>query len=142
MPDRSILHEVVEVLWCVVHNGVAPAPDIIAHPHPTCDMFEGYVDDDCRLVPLYIKEADLMFSQYTVRWQDPCECDSRTGVGEDLWKCDECGEVIRYVDDPNGNVTLTELQPHRNRRVRVVMVTPGDRPGGYLHISRDERTGR
>ena len=70
------------------------------------------------------------------------ECDSHTGVGEDLWKCDECGEVIRYVDDPNGNVTLTELQPHRNRRVRVVMVTPGDRPGGYLHISRDERTGR
>lgn len=52
------VHEVVEVVWCVVHNGVAPAPDIIANPHPTCDMFDGYVDDDCRLVPLYIKEAD------------------------------------------------------------------------------------
>lgn len=59
----------------------------------------------------------------------PCDCDSHTGVGEDLWKCDECGEVVRYVDDPNGGLTLTELHPYRNRKVRVELVTPGDRPG-------------
>lgn len=52
------LHAVPEVVWCVVHRGVAEAPDIIANPNPTCDMFDGYVDDDCRLVPLYIKESD------------------------------------------------------------------------------------
>lgn len=52
------LHQIVEVVWCVVHDGIAPAPDVIAHPEPTCDMFDGYVDDPCRLVPLYIKEAD------------------------------------------------------------------------------------
>ena len=38
-------------------------------------------------------------------------------------------ESLRYVDDPEGKVTLTELHPHRNRRVRVEMVTPGERPG-------------
>ena len=58
-----------------------------------------------------------------------CECDSHTGVGIDLWRCDECGEVIRYVDDPNGKVALTTLHPYNNRRVRVEMVTPGTRPG-------------
>ena len=42
----------------------------------------------------------------------------------------EGGEVIRYVDDPEGKVTLTELSPHRNRRVRVEMVTPGDNGPG------------
>lgn len=58
-----------------------------------------------------------------------CECDSHSGVGDDLWQCDACGEVIRYVDDPNGKVTLTTLHPYSNRRVRVEMVTPGTRPG-------------
>lgn len=62
-------------------------------------------------------------------YEDECECDSHTGVGDDLWQCDECGEVIRYVDDPDGSVTLTELHPYRNRRVRVEMVTAGSRPG-------------
>lgn len=52
------LHLVPEVVWCVVHRGVAEAPDTIANPNPTCDMYDGYVDDDCRLVPLYIKESD------------------------------------------------------------------------------------
>lgn len=50
-------HQVTEVVWCVVHNGVAQAPDTIA-PNPTCDMFDGYVDDDCRLVPLFIRAGD------------------------------------------------------------------------------------
>ena len=52
------LRQIVDVVWCVVHDGIAPAPDVIAHPEPTCDMFDGYVDDPCRLVPLYIKETD------------------------------------------------------------------------------------
>ena len=74
------------------------------------------------------------FDEHTRMWADEivdrCYHDSHTGVGEDLWKCDECGEVIRYIDDPEGNVTLTELHPHhRSRRVRVEMVTPGTRPG-------------
>ena len=73
------------------------------------------------------------FDEHTRMWADEivdrCYHDSHTGVGEDLWKCDECGEVIRYIDDPEGNVTLTGLHPHhRSRRVRVEMVTPGTRP--------------
>ena len=51
-------HQVTEVVWCVVHNGVAQAPDTIANPNPTCDMFDGYVDDDCHLVPLFIRAGD------------------------------------------------------------------------------------
>ena len=80
---------------------------------------------DC--APVEVGER-LAFSQHTVRWSDPWSA-TRTPVSGDLWKCDECGEVIRYIDDPNGKVTLTTLHPYRNRRVRVEMVTPGTRPG-------------
>lgn len=58
-----------------------------------------------------------------------CDCESHTGIGDDLWKCDVCGEVIRYVDDPNGTLWLTTLHPYENRKVRVEMVEPGKRPG-------------
>ena len=108
--------------------------DICRAKHPTAwwivcqlepDHFGAHVRD---CAPVEQGER-LRFTQTTVTWWDPCDCDSHTGVGEDLWKCDTCGEVIRYVDDPEGKVTLTELHPHRNRRVRVEMVTPGERPG-------------
>ena len=108
--------------------------DICRAKHPTAwwivcqlepDHFGAHVRD-CAPVE---RGERLRFTQTTVTWWDPCDCDSHTGVGEDLWKCDTCGEVIRYVDDPEGKVTLTELHPYRNRRVRVEMVTPGERPG-------------
>ena len=108
--------------------------DICRAKHPdawwiVCQLDVDHVGDHVRdCAPVEVGER-LAFSQHTVRWSDPCECDSHTGVGEDLWKCDECGEVIRYIDDPNGKVTLTTLHPYRNRRVRVEMVTPGTRPG-------------
>ena len=86
-------------------------------------------DDSVRLMIAAVIGQAGATTQTTVTWWDPCDCDSHTGVGEDLWKCDTCGEVIRYVDDPEGKVTLTELHPYRNRRVRVEMVTPGERPG-------------
>lgn len=109
--------------------------DICRAKHPAawwivCQLEPDHVGNhrqDC--APVEVGER-LMFSQHTVRWWDPCECDSHTGLGDDLWKCDVCGEVIRYVDDPEGKVTLTELSPHRNRRVRVEMVTPGDNGPG------------
>ena len=108
--------------------------DICRAKHPdawwiVCQLDVDHVGDHVRdCAPVEVGER-LAFSQHTVRWSDPCECDSHTGVGEDLWKCDECGEVIRYIDDPNGKVTLTTLHPYRNRRVRVEMVTPGTRHG-------------
>lgn len=49
-------------------------------------------------------------------------------LGEDLWRCDQCGEVIRYIDDPNGNITLTELHPYKNRKVRTEVVVEGRWP--------------
>ena len=110
------------------------AVDICGAKHPTgwwitCQLEPDHFGEHVRdCAPVEVGER-LMFSQYTVHWQDPCECDSHTGVGEDLWKCDECGEVVRYVDDANGGLTLTELHPYRNRKVRVELVTPGDRPG-------------
>lgn len=106
--------------------------DICREKHPTawwitCQLEPDHLGEHVReCAPVEVGER-LMFSQYTVHWQDPCECESHTGVGDDLWKCDTCGEVIRYVDDPEGKVTLTELHPYRNRRVRVEMVTPGER---------------
>lgn len=108
--------------------------DICRAKHPTswwitCQLEMDHFGEHVRHCPPVETGERLRFSQYTVHWQDPCECDSHTGVGEDLWKCDECGEVIRYIDDPEGKVTLTELHPHRSRRVRVEMVTPGTRPG-------------
>jgi hypothetical protein len=112
-----------------------PPVDICRAKHPTswwitCQLEMDHFGEHVRHCPPVETGERLRFSQYTVHWQDPCECDSHTGVGEDLWKCDECGEVIRYIDDPEGNVTLTELHPHhRSRRVRVEMVTPGTRPG-------------
>lgn len=138
------------VEWCVTHHGIVDeAADSWGPDGAYCDHRD--VDGSpCDIRPLYhiVCQLDvdhdgdhvrdcapveagerLAFSQHTVRWSDPCECDSHTGVGEDLWKCDECGEVIRYVDDPNGKVTLTTLHPYRNRRVRVEMVTPGTRHG-------------
>lgn len=56
----------------------------------------------------------------------PCPCDSRTGLGDGLWKCDACGEVIRYVKDPNGNITMMTLDLYGTHKVRVELVTPGD----------------
>ena len=99
------------------------AVDICGAKHPTgwwitCQLEPDHFGEHVRdCAPVEVGER-LMFSQYTVHWQDPCECDSHTGVGEDLWKCDECGEVVRYVDDPNGGLTLTELHPYRNRKGR------------------------
>ena len=59
---------------------------------------------------------------------DRCYHDSHMYVGEDLWRCDQCGEVIRYIDDPNGNITLTELHPYKNRKVRTEVVVEGRWP--------------
>lgn len=83
---------------------------------PECDI------DFCR-------ECGDEYTDPCPRHRPHCECDSHTGLGEDLWQCDECGEVIRYVDDPTGTVTLTTLVPRSDRRVRIEMVTPGSRPG-------------
>lgn len=83
---------------------------------PECDI------DFCR-------ECGDEYTDPCPRHRPHCECDSHTGLGEDLWQCDECGEVIRYVDDPTGTVTLTTLMPRSDRRVRIEMVTPGSRPG-------------
>ena len=73
------------------------------------------------------------FDEHTRMWADEivdgCYHDSHMYVGEGLWRCDQCGEVIRYIDDPNGNITLTELHPYKNRKVRTEVVTPGNRPG-------------
>ena len=121
-----------------------PPVDICRAKHPTswwitCQLEMDHFGEHVRHCPPVETGERLRFSQYTVHWQDPCECDSHTGVGEDLWKCDECGEVIRYIDDPEGNVTLTELHPHhRSRRVRVEMVTPGTRPGNRELVTDDE----
>ena len=108
--------------------------DICRANHPTswwitCQLEDDHFGEHVRDCPPVEVGERLMFSQYTVRWQDPCECDSHTGVGDDLWKCDECGEVIRYVDDPGGRIVLTTLSPPSRRVVRVGMVTPGTRPG-------------
>lgn len=66
------------------------------------------------------------FDEHTRMWADEildrCYHDSHMYVGEDLWRCDQCGEVIRYIDDPNGNITLTELHPYKNRKVRTEVV--------------------
>ena len=53
---------------------------------------------------------------------------TRATPGDDLWRCDQCGEVIRYIDDPNGNITLTELHPYKNRKVRTEVVIEGRWP--------------
>lgn len=108
--------------------------DICRAKHPTgwwitCQLEPDHDGEHVRdYAPVEAGER-LMFSQHTVRWQDPCECDSHTGLGTDLWQCDECGEIIRYVDDPDGKVSLHTLAPPSKRRVRVEMVTPGRRPG-------------
>ena len=72
------------------------------------------------------------FGEHTRMWADEildrCYHDSHMHVGEDLWRCDQCGEVIRYIDDPNGNITLTELHPYRNRKVRTEVVVEGRWP--------------
>ena len=56
----------------------------------------------------------------------PCGHESHSGIGDDLWKCDICGEVVRYVDDPDGDIWMTTLHPYANRKVRTEVVTPGD----------------
>lgn len=56
----------------------------------------------------------------------PCSHEAHTGLGDDLWKCDICGEIVRYVNDPDGNITLTTLHPYENRKVRTEVVEPGD----------------
>lgn len=56
----------------------------------------------------------------------PCSHEAHTGLGDDLWKCDICGEVVRYVDDPDGDIWLTTLHPYENRKVRTEVVEPGD----------------
>ena len=72
------------------------------------------------------------FDEHTRMWADEivdrCYHDSQTGAGENLWRCDSCGEVIRYIDDPNGNITLTELHPYKNRKIRTEVVVEGRWP--------------
>lgn len=83
------------------------------------------------------------FDEHTRMWADEivdgCYHDSHMYVGEGLWRCDQCGEVIRYIDDPNGNITLTELHPYkigvgrggwqrRYRKVRTEVVVEGRWP--------------
>lgn len=44
------------------------------------------------------------FDEHTRMWADEivdrCYHDSHMYVGEDLWRCDQCGEVIRYIERP------------------------------------------
>lgn len=74
----------------------------------------------------------VALGEHTRMWADEivdrCYHDSHMYVGEDLWRCDQCGEVIRYIDDPNGNITLTELHPYKNRKVRTEVVVEGRWP--------------
>lgn len=66
-------------------------------------------------------------------WRCECKChcdhESTSGLGDDLWRCDACGVVQRQVDDPNGNVHLTELIDGKriDKRVRYEDVpTPSE----------------
>ena len=47
------------------------------------------------------------FDEHTRMWADEivdrCYHDSHMYVGEDLWRCDQCGEVIRYIDGCSGS---------------------------------------
>ena len=48
----------------------------------TCQLEPDHFGEHVRdCAPVEVGER-LMFSQYTVHWQDPCECDSHTGVGK------------------------------------------------------------
>lgn len=83
-------------------------------------------DPDCDID--FCPECGDEYTDPCQRHQPTCWCDSHMHVGEDLWKCDDCGEVVRYVDDPEGNITLTELHPYRTRRIRAEVVSKGNRP--------------
>ena len=61
-----------------------------------------------------------------------CDCESHSGVDDDegpdkLWRCDSCDELIRYVDDPAGRITLDDLVARTRRRVSVQVLRAGRR---------------
>ena len=58
--------------------------------------------------------------------------ESHSGVDDDegpdkLWRCDSCDELIRYVDDPAGRITLDDLVARTRRRVSVQVLRAGRR---------------
>ncbi len=54
------------------------------------------------------------FDEHTRMWADEivdgCYHDSHMYVGEGLWRCVQCGEVIRYIDDPNGYCRMDDME--------------------------------
>jgi hypothetical protein len=56
----------------------------------------------------------------------PCEHYSSTqSEGSDLWTCDECGQVSRYVPDPNGEIIVCDRIGAEPYPVREEIVAPG-----------------
>jgi protein gp37 len=55
-----------------------------------------------------------------------CDHDGRDQIVKpDLWRCDACGQVVRYVDDPDGPITVHDLATRTRRRIREEWVRGG-----------------
>lgn len=81
--------------------------------------------------PVRFLSCEPLLGHVAIPWRYlNCDCDSSTGIDQSeaadkVWRCDSCSELWRYVDDPDGRITLETIPRTTVRRVRKEVVKRG-----------------